>query len=199
MTSRNSKIKAVAFDAFGTLIKYGEAKLNPYSRLLSGSQVDQAKHRHEFLTRNVSVNVFAAELNCLDQLPSIRQELETELAGLELFEEVQDVLHSLRVADTKIAVCSNLAAEYCPALRRLLPGLDSYVLSCEVGHAKPDAAIYQAVCTSIGVAPIEIGFIGDSQRCDLYGPRGFGMKSRWLDRASGQTLQLVLDSLLKES
>ena len=199
MTFQTSKIKAVAFDAFGTLIKYGGAKLNPYSRLLSGSQVDQVKQRHEFLTRNISVDVFAAELNCLGQLPLIREELDAELAGLELFDEVNGVLHSLRASGMKIAVCSNLATEYCPSLRRLLPGLDAYVLSCEVGFAKPNPAVYQAVCTSLVVEPSHVGFIGDSQRCDLQGPRDFGMRSRWLDRASGQTLDVALDSLMKGS
>lgn len=196
MTFETSTIKAVTFDAFGTLIKYGGAKLNPYRRLLSPSPVDQVKQRHEFLTRNISVDVFAAELNFLGHLPLIRQELETELAGLDLFEESQSVLQSLRVAGMQIAVCSNLATEYCPSVRRLLPGLDAYVLSCEVGYVKPDAEIYRAVCTSLGVAPNEVWFIGDSQRCDLQGPRDFGMKSLWLDRTSGQTLDVVLNVVL---
>ena len=89
-------------------------------------------------------------------------------------------------------MCSNLAAEYGPAVLGLLPGLDAYVLSYEVGLAKPDPAIFGRVCAELGCAPGEVVFVGDSKRCDVDGPRAFGMQARHLDRRAGQSL---LDAL----
>ena len=89
-------------------------------------------------------------------------------------------------------MCSNLAAEYGPAVLGLLPDLDAYVLSYEVGLAKPDPAIFQHVCDALGCAPGEVVFVGDSVRCDVDGPRAFGMQARHLDRRAGQSLLDVL-------
>jgi HAD superfamily hydrolase (TIGR01549 family) len=105
-----------------------------------------------------------------------------------LFPEVPEVLARVRAAGLRIAVCSNLACEYGPAVRRLLLGLDAYLLSFEVGAVKPSPEMYAATCTALGCAPGEVMFIGDSRRCDLMGPLGFGLQARWLDRSAGKTL-----------
>ena len=124
--------------------------------------------------------------------PDIEADLAEELAGLRLFAEVPQVLEQARAAGLRLAVCSNLAAEYGPAVLGLLPGLDAYVLSYEVGLAKPDPAIFQRVCDALGCAPGEVMFSGDSKRCDVDGPRAFGMQARHLDRRAGQSLLDVL-------
>lgn len=184
-------ISAVCFDAFGTLIDYGGQRLNPYRRLLRSTPAKQAE-RLSFLTRNVSIRVFADELGFEAELPAMEQELSEELAGLRLYPEVEGTLSALRHAGKKVAVCSNLAAAYGPTVRKLLPGLDAYVLSFECGVAKPDPAIYHAVCAALACSPSEVLFIGDSQRCDLHGPQAVGMSARWLDREHGQTLSSLL-------
>lgn len=111
---------------------------------------------------------------------------------MRLFDEVSVTLRKLRAAGMQIAVCSNLAYEYGTAVRRLLPDLDAYLFSYELGAAKPDPTIYAATCTALGCRPREVLFIGDSRRCDFEGPRAFGMQAGWLDRRSGLTL---LDAL----
>lgn len=184
-------VSAVCFDAFGTLIGYGGRRLNPYRRLLAGG-VSKPEVRLPFLTRNVGIDVFARELGLMVELPDMERELAEELAGLVLYPEVDAVLGALRQSGRKVAVCSNLAAAYGPAVRQLLPGLDAYVLSFEVGTAKPDSTIYEAVCAALDCSPGAVLFAGDSQRCDDLGPRAFGMTAHWLDRASGQTLWDVL-------
>lgn len=180
-------VSAVCFDAFGTLIGYRGRRLNPYRRLLAGGH-SKPMERLPFLTRNVGIEVFARELGLMAELPDMERELAEELSGLVLYPEVEVVLDTLRQAGWKVAVCSNLAAAYGPAVRQLVPDLDAYILSFEVGVAKPDPAIYEAVCSALGCSPCEVLFVGDSQRCDDLGPRAFGMSAHWLDRASGQML-----------
>ena len=48
------------------------------------------------------------------------------------------------------------------------------------------------MCDALGCAPGEVAFVGDSKRCDVDGPRAFGMQARHLDRRAGQSL---LDAL----
>lgn len=179
-------------DAFGTVIQYGQ-RLAPYGRLLAGRGEGAA--RLPFLTRDVPVATFAAELGLEHLLPDIEADLAEELAGLRLFAEVPELLARARRAGLRLAVCSNLAAEYGPAVRGLLPDLDAYVLSYEVGVAKPDPAIFRRVCDALDCAPGEVVFVGDSKRCDVDGPRAFGMQAHHLDRKRGQTLLDVMDDL----
>ena len=189
MATRNHATKAIVLDAFGTVIQYGQ-RLAPYGRLLAGRGEGAA--RLPFLTRDVPVATFAAELGLEHLLPDIEADLAEELAGLRLFPEVPQVLEQARAAGLRLAVCSNLAAEYGPAVLGLLPDLDAYVLSYAVGLAKPDPAIFRLVCAELGCAPGEVVFVGDSKRCDVDGPRAFGMQARHLDRRAGQSL---LDAL----
>ncbi len=196
MATRNHVTKALVLDAFGTAIQYGQ-RLAPYSRLLTGRGEGAA--RLPFLTRDVPVATFAAELGLEHLLPDIEADLAEELAGLRLFAEVPQVLEQSRAAGLRLAVCSNLAAEYGPAVLGLLPGLDAYVFSYEVGLAKPEPAIFQRVCDALGCAPGEVVFVGDSKRCDVDGPRAFGMQARHLDRRGGQSLLDVLADVLLTS
>lgn len=188
-------ITAVCFDAFGTLIGYNGRRINPYRRLVQAEPGHKAE-RLPFLTRDVGIEVFADELGLSHLVPVIRHELVEELAGVQLFPEVTQALRKLRAAGKRVAVCSNLAQEYGQVVRQLLPGLDSYVLSYEVGAAKPDPLIYSAVCEALGSRPRDVLFIGDSKRCDLQGPQAFGMQARWLDRSGGQTLLDALEGVL---
>ena len=190
-----SRISAVCFDVFGTLIHYNGRRINPYRRLIHVEHEGQTE-RLPFLIRNASVAAFAEERGLSHLLPVIQRELAQELAGLQLFPEVELVLRALRATGKRLAVCSNVAAEYGPVVRQLLPDLNSYVLSCEVGAAKPDPVIYNTVCTSLGSRPRDVLFVGDSKRCDLHGPEAFGMQARWLDRKNGQTLVDVLNGVL---
>ena len=98
----------------------------------------------------------------------------------------------LRGAGHKIAVCSNLAFEYCATVRQLLPTIDEFVFSCEVGTAKPQPEIYAEACQRLRCQPKDVLFIGDSKRADFEGPLAFGMCARLIDREAGENLEIVL-------
>lgn len=174
----------IVFDVFGTLVTYRGRRTNPYLRLVS-----KDGERLPFLTRNVPIDTFAGELGLSHLVPTIRRELDEEIGALRLFEDVTLTLRKIRAYGKKIAVCSNMASEYGEAVRSLLPGMDAYVFSYEMGAKKPEPAIYQAVCDSLGCRPKDIMFIGDSKRADYEGPRQFGMQARLIDRKGGQTIE----------
>ncbi len=134
------KPTAVVFDAFGTLIRHGGIQHNPYHCLLNGRDMDPAS-RLPFLTRNVPAATFADELGLLHVMPVFRFELDEELAGLRLFDEVPTAMTKVRAAGLRLAVCSNLAFEYGVAVRQLLPDFDAHILSFEEGAVKPDSMI----------------------------------------------------------
>lgn len=184
------KVHAICFDVFGTLIVRERGRISPYMRLARGTE------RLPFMTRNVGVEDFAEELGLSHLVPVMQHELGEELQSLRLYSEVDQVIRQLRARGKRIAVCSNLAQAYGPAVRDLLPGLDGYSLSYEVGAAKPDPAIYQNACAILGSRPRDVLFVGDSRRCDFEGPQKFGMQARLIDRSAGETLIEVLAGVI---
>ena len=180
----------IIFDAFGTLIQRAKKRENPYARLVSPSA--SADLRHQVLTRNVPIDVFAKEQGLEHLIPLLRREIENEIAALALYPDVLQTLLKLRGAGHKIAVCSNLAFDYCATVRQLLPVLDEFVFSCEVGYAKPQPQIFDEVCQRLRCRPRDVLFIGDSKRADFEGPLAFGMCARLIDREAGENLEIVL-------
>lgn len=62
----------------------------------------------------------------------------------------------------------------------LTPSIGVAVDSTLVGCKKPDARIFQAALDSLGSAPSETVFVGDSMRRDMAGARAMGMRHVWL-------------------
>lgn len=185
----------IIFDAFGTLIQRAKKRENPYARLVSpGASGDL---RHEVLTRNVPIEMFAEEQGLEHLIPLLRREIEQEIAALALYPDVLQTMAKLRGAGHKIAVCSNLAFEYCATVRQLLPTIDEFVFSCEVGTAKPQPEIYAEACQRLRCRPKDVLFIGDSKRADFEGPLAFGMCARLIDREAGENLEIVLRAATK--
>ncbi|QRK12476.1 HAD family phosphatase [Archangium violaceum] len=68
------------------------------------------------------------------------------------------------VGRVKLVLLSNTNVLHVAYLRPLLPVLerfDSLVLSCEVGHVKPEPAIYKEALARAGCAPEEAAFFDD--------------------------------------
>ena len=178
-------MKTIIFDVFGTLITQPGRRIDGYSRLFSAERLP-------FMTRNVDIEVFAEELGREHLLPLIKHELADEMAAFVLFNDVSATLRELRAEGWAIGLCSNLAKPYGAAVLALLPGLDAYVFSYEVGAKKPDPIIYQAACSAMNCRPGDVLFVGDSRKADFEGPRAFGMQARLIDRKGGQMLKDVL-------
>lgn len=187
-------IEAVVFDAFGTTIRYGGKRHSPYKLLLeqAASKSKNSLEKIDLLTTNQSIQDYAYELGDPTVLETILPLLTEELEGLRLYPEVENVLSTLQAKGIKIAVCSNLAHAYGASVRKLLPQMQAYIFSYEVQAAKPNPSIFNAVCTALHVSPETIFFTGDSMRCDVEGPKNYGMQSAWLNRRSSMTLLDVI-------
>ena len=54
----------------------------------------------------------------------------------------------------------------------------------QIGHAKPDAAIFHAACDQLGVAPRETVYVGDDLWLDVDGAQRAGLRAVWLNRGA---------------
>ncbi|MBU3752231.1 MAG: HAD-IA family hydrolase [Mycobacterium sp.] len=75
-------------------------------------------------------------------------------------------LKSLRQRDIRTAVVSNIAWDIRAVLAAADAHPDEYVLSFEVGAAKPDPRIFEAALSRIGVEPEQALMVGDSVEND---------------------------------
>jgi len=171
-----SGIRAICFDAFGTLVEITD-KRRPYHGLLRGGV--KGISAEEVLTKPLSLREVAAgvshELGEGD-LADLERDLQAECSSIRLRPGIAEIWRSLRERGLRIGVCSNLALPYGPPLLAALPDTpDAVILSYEVGLAKPDPAIFRLVCDRLGFQPAEILFVGDTLAADIEGPRAIGM------------------------
>lgn len=202
-TSHETKmIKAILFDAFGTLAEIAERR-RPYAKLLSladtESRPTDADYAAIVMGRDWKIHEITDWLGVTQtqaQEAGVFEGLATELLSMSLFPETAEILAHLRACGLKLGICSNLAQPYAAPLRSLLPiEMDEYVWSFEVGAIKPDPIIYQAACDALKVKPEEILMVGDTYNADCLGPRRFGMQAVHLARVGHSPDRTFLQSL----
>lgn len=59
---------------------------------------------------------------------------------------------------------------------------ETSVAAHRVGCAKPDAAIFHAACSALGVAPEEALYVGDDPQLDVEGAQKAGLRAAWINR-----------------
>jgi putative hydrolase of the HAD superfamily len=97
-----------------------------------------------------------------------------------LYPDAIPVLTSLRDEGTRIGVLTNGSGEQQRdklAATGLLPLIDFVCVSEELGVAKPDPRAFQALSDGLGASPSDVIFVGDSERHDIQGAHGAGMRA----------------------
>jgi putative hydrolase of the HAD superfamily len=91
--------------------------------------------------------------------------------------EVVDAVARLKRAGMRIALVSNAGFDEIGAWPRspLAPHFDATVFSCDVGVAKPDAAIYEHALERVGVPARDAVFVGDGGSDEHRGARAVGL------------------------
>ncbi|MGZ0701499.1 HAD family hydrolase [Pseudomonas piscis] len=130
-------------------------------------------------------------------MDEIENALQAEVDSIEAYPDAIQAIAMLQERGVALGVCSNLAKPYGAAVKRLFPSMDAYVFSFEVGAARPDPRIYQALLEMIDARPGQSAgatapgrwMVGDSARCDRDGARAVGIKGHYLDRSGASTIQ----------
>ena len=87
-------------------------------------------------------------------------------AEWQLYPDAVAVLDTLRGNGIRTAVVSNIAWDIRPVLEAAGGQPDEYVLSFEVGAAKPDRRIFDAALSRLGIGADEALMVGDSEEND---------------------------------
>jgi putative hydrolase of the HAD superfamily len=93
------------------------------------------------------------------------------------------LLQTLRARGCKLALVSNTGYVHGDVMRRALAGMglaacfDWMIFSNEIGYAKPDPRIFQALISAADVPAARITHIGDDPVSDVQGARGMGMSA----------------------
>lgn len=85
-----------------------------------------------------------------------------------IYPDTAAVLRAVRDAGLRVGVLSNIGYDIRPAFAREgIDGLvDEFVLSFEVGHAKPDLVVFRAATAALGLPPERVLMVGDSAEAD---------------------------------
>jgi HAD superfamily hydrolase (TIGR01549 family) len=181
------QIKAVAFDAFGTLVEIRD-KRRPYARLAKAAAQPLARSPMcEPIDLDAMAHLCGLTLEA-SEMEILHADLQAELASTQPYPEAQQVLEELRRLGMRTAVASNLALPYArPIEDKLGHLLDVSCMSFEVGFVKPDGSFYAALCRRLNLLPQEVLMIGDTWRCDYEGATGSGLHAVHLDRQGKAT------------
>lgn len=151
--------KTAIFDAFGTVVRIGH-RTNPYRQLLrEGIKQGRRPHpgdAHLIMTLNLDLRGVAEHLGIQpsqSRMDEIETDLKAELDSIEAYPDAIQAIAMLQERGVALGICSNLAKTYGAAMKRLFPGMDAYAFSFEVGAAKLDPRIYQALLENIGAKP----------------------------------------------
>lgn len=177
-------IKAIFFDAFGTLCKI-RSKKNTYLPIIKAWPTGVAGAYQALMTRDCAPVQLALEVGCpAHTIKEIDEGVAAEIASMCLYPEVLEVLGRLCQNGVKWAVVSNLAKPYAEPLLQLLPfAPDFCAWSFAVGHKKPEEGIYRYALNALDIEPSSVLMVGDSMENDFNTPKRLGMQARYLNRA----------------
>lgn len=196
-------LKAVLFDAYGTLISTGNGSVKASEKILAlNGRFDisptefyarwKELHRQHIDSLEIFISeeeIFCQDLRRLYQEYSLTRDpgkdikimLDT-LGHREAFPETKEVLQTFQQGYIT-AVASTTDTK--PLLQDLSRNhLEfSYVFTSESLRVyKPEKAFYEKILLKLALSPAETLFVGDSLADDIQGPQSIGMKACWVNR-----------------
>lgn len=178
-------IKAIAFDAFGTLVHIGDRR-RVMERIAASGQATPGRNG---MTMPLGPYGLAKHHLCdyhvFDELDSLEQELYYEVASVRPYTDAIPLLDWIKTnTELKIAIISNLGMPFGIPLQTLFHSyVDEFVLSYDVGTVKPSKEIYHVAATRLEVDPSEILMVGDTYEHDVTGAVHSGLRAVHLDRS----------------
>jgi 2-haloalkanoic acid dehalogenase type II len=193
-------IKAVTFDAYGTLLRNEDLTLIPRRMVADhglAARVEdvwrawidlylEVTQTPPFRTlREIQAQILARVLRRLgvDADPAPYVDLFFRITTrAELYPEALDVLNAL--GPLPAAVLSNADHEHRVTWNFAWP-VRLVVISEAVRAYKPNRLMFQAALEGLGLAPHEVLHVGDSEVDDIQGAKAAGLRAAWVNR-SGQ-------------
>jgi putative hydrolase of the HAD superfamily len=189
-------VRAVLFDLDNTLYDRDLA-FEKWTRAFVERQFSEANEEERAEVRQrmteidehgyVTKQVLFTQVRAL--YPAITEEVEALcdrfyqewLVYMTLDDGTRELLDALDRANIPYGIVTNGPPQQHLKIRQL--GLDKRVhclfVSAEFGCDKPDAAIFQAAASCLGVPCEQILFVGDNPEADICGARGVGMTTVW--------------------
>lgn len=199
MSAEKLEVRAVVFDAYGTLFDFASAaatcrdalgdNAEPLTALWRDKQLQyswlrglQGRHCDFWQVTGDALDFAMETLGINDD--GLRDRLMGLYRTLKCFGEVPDVLRTLKRAGFQTAILSNgtpdMLADGVKAAG--IEGLLDHLLSVEeVGVFKPHNHVYQLAVDRLGVDAREISF-QSSNGWDAYAACAFGMRAVWCNR-----------------
>lgn len=102
----------------------------------------------------------------------------------DIYPETKEVLITLKRHNYRLGIISNFDSRVYDVMNNLEihEYFDSFIISSEAGHAKPDPDIYHLALRKLGAEPTECIHVGDNLQNDFHGPRALGIRALLLDR-----------------
>ncbi len=212
-------IKAVLFDAGGTLLKPHPSVGRVYSEIAAKHRVYMEdddvekkfraawkKHKaagnkmDKEWWRAVVMDVFEGEVfKDADAFFDGLYSAFAEPSRWRIFPDVVPTLTELRNRGITLAIASNWDDRLPKLLRELAlsPYFDNQFISSFVGHVKPEAAFFNHALKMMGLEAGDVVHVGDDAVEDLSGAAGVGIKAVLLDRnakeSRGDTINTLAD------
>lgn len=200
----NSTIRALAFDAYGTLFDVFSVTAL-CERLFPGhgnnlAQLWRAKQLQYSLLRSLMGRykdfwqltgdglVHAAKSLKLDLTPAKRQQLMDAYLHLTAFPDVRPGLAALKSLGLRLAILSNGEPRMLEAAAKsagIAALLDAIISVDEVKVFKPSPSVYKLASTRMKASTNQIGFVS-SNSWDVHGAGSAGLTTFWIQRAAGE-------------
>ena len=201
-----ANIRAIAFDAYGTLFDFQEPDFivtfaeicaiqgldadaaDLWRRFLRAAFHFRAENHHKPVYRRydeawqVQFQSVFEQLKLRGDPQAAAAYLRDKLASAIAFPEVYPVLEALRPR-YRLAVLSNADDDFLTAaLRRNNLRFDTVVTSEQAGAIKPNPAIFHHLTDRLSLDPDQVLYAGDNPIPDVLGPRQAGLKVAWVNR-----------------
>jgi len=199
------KIRAVTFDAGGTLIRPYPSVAAVYAEVARefghhcreevletqfarawASQTTFNYAREDWL--GIVRQSFAGQAEVSRALFEAIYERFAEPGAWQVFEDARPALENLRQRGVRIAVLSNWDDRLPGLLDRLKLAdyFERIFVSAQIGAHKPDVRIFRHAAEYLQIPPEEILHIGDSQREDVEGARAAGLQAVRIRRSGAE-------------
>ena len=188
---RGKRLPASVLDLHAELARHSEVTLDALvDAFVEGGRAFEQSHfaHHREVPTELRFRDTLARLGV--EVPGLAARL-TEIHMGAIFSAVRALPHHAEVfgalrGRVRIGLCSNFS--HSETARRVLeaaglwPAFDAVLVSDAFGLRKPRPEIFDAVVSSLGVAPGETLHVGDSLRADVAGASAAGLATAWLTR-----------------